>query len=41
MLAAHDVQQTTDAVIDVYREPLGTVTTPALVPARTREPITT
>ncbi|KOV59298.1 glycosyltransferase family 4 protein [Streptomyces sp. MMG1121] len=41
VLAAHDVQQTTDAVIDVYRELLGIVTTPVLLPAQTRESVTT
>ncbi|MER6569215.1 glycosyltransferase [Streptomyces sp. NPDC001093] len=41
VLAAHDVQLTTDAVIDVYRELLGTVAKPVLVPTQSRESITT
>jgi glycosyltransferase involved in cell wall biosynthesis len=41
VLTAHDVQQTTDAVIDVYRELLGTTAPPVLVPNQSRESITT
>ncbi|MER6382039.1 glycosyltransferase [Streptomyces sp. NPDC001118] len=41
VLAAHDVQQTADAVTDVYRELLGIVTTPVVVPNQSRESITT
>ncbi|MEU6772685.1 glycosyltransferase family 4 protein [Streptomyces sp. NPDC046759] len=41
VVAAHDVRQTTDAVIDVYRELLGMVTTPVVVPNQSRESITT
>ncbi|MFI1070691.1 glycosyltransferase [Streptomyces puniciscabiei] len=41
VLAAHDVQQTTDAVIHVYRELLGTTAPPVLVPNQSRESITT
>ncbi|MQY32378.1 Phosphatidyl-myo-inositol mannosyltransferase [Streptomyces sp. RB17] len=40
VLAAHDAQQTTDAVIDVYRELLGTHPKPVLVPNQSRESIT-
>ncbi|MBV7699312.1 glycosyltransferase family 4 protein [Streptomyces sp. TRM70350] len=41
VLAEHDVQRATDAVIDVYRELLGIVTTPVVVPSQSRESITT
>jgi glycosyltransferase involved in cell wall biosynthesis len=41
VLAAHDVQHVTGAVIDVYRELLGVATTPVVVPNQSRESITT
>ncbi|MFJ9814571.1 glycosyltransferase [Streptomyces sp. NPDC101151] len=41
VLAAHDVRHAADAVIDVYRELLGVVARPLVVPNQSRESITT
>ncbi|WP_328364238.1 glycosyltransferase family 4 protein [Streptomyces sp. NBC_00445] len=40
VLVAHDLRHATDAVIDVYRELLGTVTTSCVVPSQSRESVT-
>jgi glycosyltransferase involved in cell wall biosynthesis len=40
VLVAHDLRHATDAVIDVYRELLGMVTTSCVVPSQSRESIT-
>ncbi|MFE9449284.1 glycosyltransferase [Streptomyces sp. NPDC006739] len=41
VLGAHDVRNVTDEVIGLYRELLGIVTTPVVVPNQSRESITT
>jgi glycosyltransferase involved in cell wall biosynthesis len=41
VLAAHDVRHTADAVSDLYRELLGVLTPPCVVPNQSRESITT
>ncbi|MGP4010849.1 glycosyltransferase [Streptomyces sp. 4N124] len=40
VLVSHDLRHATDAVIDVYRELLGMVTTSCVVPSQSRESIT-
>ncbi|WP_155056835.1 glycosyltransferase family 4 protein [Streptomyces blattellae] len=39
VLVAHDLRHAADAVIDVYRELLGTVTAPCVVPSQSRESV--